>query len=352
MDAKTELETRIRKVKETLGDSLVILGHHYQRDDVIQFADFRGDSLKLARDAANCRDAKYIVFCGVHFMAETAAILSQPGQVVLLPDLEAGCPLAEMASLPDVERAWARLGEVMDVEDEVMPITYVNSSAALKAFCGQHGGSVCTSSNAAGVLTWAFAQRPRVLFFPDQHLGRNTAKQMGIPLDEMVLWNPSKPLGGNAAGALQQARVFLWRGFCNVHQRFLPEHVIAWRERDAGIRVIVHPECQMEVVDLADEAGSTSYIIRRVEESPPGTRWAIGTEANLVNRLKHEHPEQFIAPLSPEPSYCRTMNLITLEKLTRVVEGLVGGKIVNQVTVPDGVARDARVALERMLEAS
>ncbi len=352
MDVKTELETRIRKAKEALGDALVILGHHYQRDEVIQFADFRGDSLKLARDAANCHDARYIVFCGVHFMAETAAILSQPGQIVLLPDLEAGCPLAEMASLPDVEEAWAQLGQVMDVENKLMPITYVNSSAALKAFCGQHGGSVCTSSNAAGVLAWAFERRPRVLFVPDQHLGRNTAKEMGIPLDEMALWNPSKPFEGYDVQALREARVFLWRGFCNVHQRFLPEHVTAWRERAPGIRVIVHPECQMEVVDLADETGSTSYIIRRVEESPPGTRWAIGTEANLVNRLKHGHPEQFIESLSPEPSYCRTMNLITLEKLARVVEGLVEGEIVNQVIVPDGVARHARVALERMLEAS
>jgi quinolinate synthase len=348
----TKLESRIWKAKEALGDSLVILGHHYQRDDVIQFADFRGDSLKLARDAADCVDAKYIVFCGVHFMAETADILSQLEQVVLLPDLEAGCPLAEMANRADVEGAWAQLGEVLDVEGEVLPITYVNSSAALKAFCGQHGGSVCTSSNAASVLAWAFERRPRVLFFPDQHLGRNTAKKMGIPLEEMVLWNPSLPLGGNDVEALEQARVFLWRGFCNVHQRFKPEHVTAWRERDPDIRVIVHPECEMAVVDLADEAGSTAYIIKRVEESPPGTRWAVGTEANLVNRLKHEHSGQFIDHLSSEPSYCRTMNLITLEKLARVIERLVDGEVVNQVSVPEDVARDARVALERMLEAS
>jgi quinolinate synthase len=356
MNATTELESRIHQMKETLGDALVILGHHYQRDDVIQFADFRGDSLKLARDAANCRDADrkaaYIVFCGVHFMAETADILSQPEQVVLLPDLEAGCPLAEMANRSDVEEAWMQLGDLMEVEKEMMPITYVNSAAALKAFCGQHGGSVCTSSNAAGVLTWAFARRPRVLFFPDQHLGRNTAKKMGIPLDEMVLWNPSLPLGGNDVEALGRARVVLWRGFCNVHQRFKPEHVTAWRERDPEIRIIVHPECEMAVVDLADEAGSTAYIIKRVEESDPGTRWAIGTEANLVNRLKQEHPEQFITSLSPDPSWCRTMNLITLEKLARVLEGLVAGEIINRVTVPDDVASDARVALERMLEAS
>jgi len=374
------LESRISNLKSQLGDSLVILGHHYQRDEVIQFADFRGDSLKLARDAANCREARYIVFCGVHFMAETAAILAKPAQTVLLPDLGAGCGLAEMADLPLVERAWARLGEVMDVEREVMPVTYVNSAAELKAFCGQHGGLVCTSSNAQAALSWALARRPRVLFFPDQHLGRNTARRMGIPLQDMLLLDPRHPVGLPSAsegtegagryeaGTLQQARVFLWQGWCYVHQCFLPEHVTAWRERRPDIRVIVHPECMMEVVDLADEAGSTATIIRRVEESPPGTRWAIGTEFNLVNRLKNEHPEQFIASLrlrpstssgqrsgqalSPEPSYCRTMNLITLEQLACVVEGLARGEVVNPVTVPPDVTRHARVALERMLEVS
>jgi quinolinate synthase len=348
----TELASRIREAKAALGSSLVILGHHYQRDDVIQFADFRGDSLKLARDAAACRDAQYIVFCGVHFMAETAAVLAQPGQTVLLPDLEAGCYLAEMADPADVERAWAQLGTVMDVEREVVPVTYVNSAAALKAFCGQHGGVVCTSSNAQAVLAWALAQRPRVLFFPDQHLGRNTAKRAGIPLEDMALWDPQRSFGGHNAETLRHARVFLWRGWCNVHQRFLPEHVTAWREQVPGIRVMVHPECPMEVVDLADEAGSTAYIIRRVEESPPGTQWAIGTEFNLVNRLKNEHPEQFIVSLSPEPSYCSTMNMITPEKLARVVEGLVQGEVISPVTVPPEVARWARVALERMLEVS
>ncbi len=363
MSPATKVETSIQKLKETLGSSLVILGHHYQRDDVIQFADFRGDSLELAQDATRT-DVRYIVFCGVRFMAETAAILAQPGQTVLIPDLEAGCPLAEMADLVDVERAWAELGEVMDVEREVMPVTYVNSSADLKGFCGRHGGLVCTSSNAQAVLAWALARRPRVLFFPDQHLGRNTAKRMGIPLEEMLLWNPSHPFGGHDAEALRRARVLLWRGWCNVHQRFLPEHVAAWREQEpptstsVGVRIIVHPECPMEVVDLADEAGSTAYIIRRVEESPPGTKWAIGTEFNLVNRLKDEHPEQFIVSLrlcsgqalSPKPSYCRTMNLITLEKLARVLEGLARGESVNPITVPPDVARHARVALERMLE--
>ncbi len=345
-------EDRVREAKAALGESVVILGHHYQRDDVIQFADFRGDSLKLSRDAANCRQARAIVFCGVHFMAETAAILAQPDQTVLLPDREAGCYLAEMADRADVERAWAQLGEVMDVEREVMPVTYVNSAADLKAFCGQHGGSVCTSSNAQAILAWALEQRPRVLFFPDQHLGRNTAKRAGIPLQEMLLWDPRQRFGGHDEDALRRARVYLWQGWCDVHQRFLPAHVAAWRARVPGIRVIVHPECKMEVVDLADEAGSTAYIVRRVEESPPGTQWAIGTEFNLVNRLKHGHPEQLIVSLSPEPSYCRTMNLITPDKLARVLEGLQRGETVNLVTVPPDVARLARVALERMLEVS
>ena len=352
MSNTTELEARIRKAKAALGPSLVILGHHYQKDDVIQFADLRGDSLKLSRDAANCREARYIVFCGVHFMAETAAILARPGQTVLLPDLEAGCWLADMADLSQVEQAWAELGQVMDVEREVMPVTYVNSTVGVKAFCGDHGGAVCTSSNAQAVLAWALARRPRVLFCPDQHLGRNTAKRSGIPLEDMMVWDPSRTFGGHDPEALREARILLWQGCCNVHQRFLPEHVTAWRKRAPDIQVIVHPECTMEVVDLADEAGSTAYIIRRVQESPPGTQWAIGTEFNLVNRLKNEHPEQFIASLSPEPSYCETMNLITLEKLARVVEGLAGGEVINPITVPSGVARSARKALERMLEVS
>jgi len=343
---------RILDIKKKMGDQLVILGHHYQRDEVIRFADFRGDSLKLARDGANCREARYILFCGVHFMAETAAILAQPGQTVLIPEVGAGCPLAQMADLPLVERAWEQLGEALDVENEVMPVTYVNSAADLKAFCGLHGGSVCTSSNARQVLTWALDRRPRVLFFPDQHLGRNTAKGMGITPEEMLLWDPRHPFGGHDANAVGQARLFLWRGWCYVHQRFLPEHVTAWREREPGIRIIVHPECRMEVVDLADEAGSTAYIIRRVEESPPGSKWAIGTEGNLVNRLKNDHPEQFIASLSPKPSSCKTMGMITLEKLTRVLERLAQGEPINPVTVPSEVARLARVALERMLEIS
>ncbi len=346
----SDLSLVIRNLCEQLGPSLVILGHHYQRDEVIQFADFRGDSLQLARDAAAATDARTIVFCGVHFMAETAAILVQPEQTVLIPDLEAGCPLAQMADLSLVEQAWAQLGQVLDVENEVMPVTYVNSAAELKAFCGCHGGLVCTSGNARSVLDWALERRPRVLFFPDQHLGRNTARAMGIPLDDMLLWDPRRPNGGHDAAALRRARILLWRGWCNVHQRFTPEHVLARRREMPGVRIIVHPECPMEVVDLADEAGSTEAIVRRVGEAPPGSQWAIGTEFNLVNRLQHEHPEQTIVSLSPEPSYCRTMNMITLDKLARVLEGLARGELVNPVTVPPDVAAQARLALERMLE--
>ncbi|MBN1180392.1 MAG: quinolinate synthase NadA [Anaerolineae bacterium] len=340
----------ISNLKSTLGDQLVILGHHYQHDEVLQFADFRGDSLKLARDAAACQDARFIVFCGVHFMAETAAILAQPHQTVLLPDVEAGCGLAAMANLPAVERAWEDLSTALDVEREVMPITYVNSAATLKAFCGRHGGLVCTSSNAEAALRWALERRPRVLFFPDQHLGRNTARRLGVPTDDMLLWDPRYPSGGHDETTLRRARIFLWRGHCYVHQRFRPEHVAAWRARVPGIQVIVHPECPAEVVDLADAAGSTDFIIRQVEAAPPGTRWAIGTEFNLVNRLQQAHPEQFIASLTPEPSTCRTMGRITLARLARVLDGLARGEIINPITVPDDVARWAKVALERMLE--
>jgi quinolinate synthase len=283
-------------------------------------------------------------------MAETAAILAQPGQAVLLPDLAAGCPLAEMAALEEVEAAWSQLGGLMDVELDVMPISYVNSAATLKAFCGDHGGLVCTSSNSGAALEWALARRPKVLFFPDQHLGRNTAKRIGIPLDEMAVWNPLRTLGGNEPGVLERCRVVLWLGWCNVHQRFLPEDVAKRRAEMPGVRVIVHPECMREVVDLADDAGSTSYIIRRVSEALPGTQWAIGTEWNLVNRLSQEHPDQTIVSLSARPSRCGTMNRINVDNLARVLDGLARGELVNQVTVPADVAESARVALGRMLE--
>ena len=360
------LKSQISNLKSRLGDSLVILGHHYQRDEVIQFADFRGDSLKLAQDAIRT-DARYIVFCGVHFMAETAAILARPGQMVLIPDPAAGCFLAETASLETVEAAWAHLSTVLDVEAEFTPVTYVNSSAALKAFCGRHGGVVCTSSNAARVLEWALAQRPRVFFFPDQHLGRNTALRMGIGSEETLLWGtpPGPPDAGGSrrppdAAAIRRAKVVLWPGCCSVHQRFRPEHVRAVRERHPVIRVIVHPECTREVVGLADDAGSTAHIVRQVEAAPPGTEWAIGTEHNLVHRLAQEHPDQFIISLADLPPLCRTMNMITQRNLARALEGLVQGEhpsptrrgVLHPVVVEPETAHWARIALQRMLELS
>lgn len=343
---ETELEDRISRLKEQLGDSLVILGHHYQRDEVIQFADFRGDSLKLAQEAIRT-DAQYIVFCGVHFMAETAAILAHPDQTVLIPDPAAGCFLADTASLESVEAAWAHLSAVLEVEAEFTPVTYVNSLAALKAFCGHRGGIICTSSNAARVLEWALAQRPRVFFFPDQHLGRNTALRMGIAPEKMLLWDPRHPPD---ATAIRRARVILWPGCCNVHHRFRPEHVHAVREQHPGIRVIVHPECTQAVVDLADDAGSTAHIVRQVEEAPSGTKWAIGTEHHLVHRLAEKHPDQFIISLADVPPLCRTMNMITQRNLAQVLEGLVQGRVIHPVIVEPETAHWARMALHRMLE--
>ena len=337
---------RVRGIKEVLGRRLVILGHHYQRDEVIALADYRGDSYQLAHKGAQT-DAAYIVFCGVHFMAETAAILAGPGQRVLMPDPTAGCYLADTADLEDVEQAWARLDSVLGgVEEQVTPVTYVNSTAALKAFCGRHRGIVCTSSSAERAIRWALAQRPRVFFFPDQHLGRNTAHRMGIALEDMLLWDrrllPSSE-------AILRAKVVLWPGACNVHQRFLPESVAAVRERFPGIRVLVHPECRMEVVELADDAGSTSYIIQQVQAAPPGTRWAIGTESHLVQRLQREHPEQQIVSLAGVPPFCRTMAQTTLGNLTLVLEALAAGTVTNEVVVDGETARWAKVALERML---
>ncbi len=341
-----DLQRRIQEIKAALGERLLILGHHYQRDAVVELSDLRGDSLKLSREAVQA-DAEHIVFCGVHFMAEVAAILAKPGQHVLIPDPGAGCYLADTATPQAVEAAWAALDQVWgEAAAEFTPITYVNSSAALKAFCGRHGGLVCTSGNAAKVLGWALARRPRVFFFPDQHLGRNTAKGMGIPLNEMLLWGPQRP---PEAETIRRAKVVLWPGACNVHQRFRPEHVRAARQREPGVRVIVHPECKMEVVDLADGAGSTAYIIQQIDAAPAGTCWAVGTESRLVHRLARQHPEQTIVPLADVPPYCATMGQITLRNLAQVLEGLARGERLNQVTVDADTARWARVALERML---
>jgi quinolinate synthase len=343
-------QRRIQSAKERLGKQLVILGHHYQRDEVIQFADFQGDSLKLARDAAANTDAKFIIFCGVHFMAETAAILAQPGQVVLLPEPEALCPLAEKADLLLVQDAWKQLGDCLDVERDVMPVTYINSEAVLKAFCGTHGGTVCTSSNARGILEWARARRPRTFFFPDQHLGRNTGIRMGIPPERMPLWDPRESLGGNDLEDIRRAEVILWKGWCYVHQRFLPTQVLSARKAYPGIRVWVHLECTQEVVRLADDAGSTADIIRLVDSAPPGTRWAIGTEGNLVARLARLHPDQEIHLLSPTPNNCITMNKTTVESLARITDGLLRDEVINPIRVPIEIAEPAHAALERMLE--
>jgi quinolinate synthase len=337
---------RIQEVKAALGDRLVILGHHYQRDEVIEFADYRGDSLQLSREATQT-DADVIVFCGVHFMAEVAAILAQPGQHVLIPDPGAGCYLADTATIGAVRAAWQALDAAFgDAEDEFTPITYVNSSAALKAFCGKHGGIICTSGNAPDVVRWALERRPRVFFFPDQHLGRNTTARMGMPETEMLVWDQRHP---PSADALREAKIVLWPGACNVHQRFRTDDVRAVRARHPNARVIVHPECSAEVVALADDAGSTAHIIREVETAPAGTTWAIGTESRLVHRLQQEHPDQTIVPLSDVPPYCMTMGQITPENLAAVLDGLPRDELRNEVTVDAETAKWAKVALERML---
>ena len=347
--ATAELEARIRAVKAELGDSLLILGHHYQQDEVIRFADLRGDSYKLSQLAAESEACRSIVFCGVHFMAETADILTRPEVEVILPDLAAGCSMADMADLDAVEAAWADLGEVIDTDD-LMPVTYINSAADLKAFCGRHGGIVCTSSNARAVLEWSFARRKRVLFFPDQHLGRNTARAMGIPLDQMCVWDPRQPLGGNMPEAIRDSRVLLWRGHCSVHQMFRPAHVAQFREQYPGIKVLVHPECMMPVVDAADLVGSTEFILKTIAEAPAGSNWAVGTELHLVNRLAAENPDKAIHFLSPMVCMCATMYRIDLPHLAWALENLAQGTPVNLIKVPDETAHWARVALERMLE--
>ncbi len=354
------LTERIEAVRAEMGGRLLILGHHYQRDEVIRLADLRGDSYKLSELAAADRNCRAIIFCGVHFMAETADILANRPQRlaerdgqrvdVVLPDLHAGCSMADMADIEQVEDCWRQLSEVIDVDD-VTPVTYVNSAATLKAFCGRHGGIVCTSANAAAVLRWAFKRRGRVLFFPDQHLGRNTALAMGISEDEMPLWNPHKDeLGGNSAEAIRRSRVVLWKGHCSVHQMFLPEHVDRYRQQYPDVKIIAHPECMKEVVSQADVIGSTGTIIRAVKEARPGTRWAIATELHLVNRLKNEHPEQEIHFLAPACAMCSTMYRIDLAHLCWALENLAAGTPVNVISVDDEIARGALKSLERMLE--
>ncbi|MFM6974724.1 MAG: quinolinate synthase NadA [Agromyces sp.] len=352
-----ELHARIRAAKATLGDHAVVLGHFYQRDEIVEHADYVGDSFQLARAAKNHPNAEAIVFCGVHFMAETADILAQPEQRVVLPNLAAGCSMADMADIDSVTECWRQLEALYGTEPDadgrvpVIPVTYMNSSAALKGFCGEHGGIVCTSSNAATVLEWAFERGQRVLFFPDQHLGRNTAKAMGIPLEAMPMWNPRLPLGGNSEGALRDAKVLLWHGFCSVHKRFTVEQIAAARAADPNVQIIVHPECPMEVVDAADGAGSTDYITKYVAAAAPGSVIGIGTEINLVQRLAAQHPDKTIFCLDPVVCPCSTMYRIHPGYLAWVLEELVAGRTVNEIRVSDEVAEPARIALERMLAA-
>ena len=375
-----EAVARIPEVRRRLGKDLLILGHHYQRDEVIQFADLTGDSYGLARQASQRHESKYIVFCGVHFMAESADILAAPHQRVILPDLTAGCSMADMAEIDQVETAWdemmgalagaprakdanagagaatgsdagtgsgAGAGSALDAE--VMPITYVNSTAAIKAFVGDRGGAVCTSSNAGAVYDWALAQRPRLFFFPDQHLGRNTAVAKGIALADTLLWDPALPLGGNTPEAVRRARIYLWKGHCQVHTRFRREQVDAYRKNFPGIQILVHPECPLEVVQAADFVGSTSYIIKKVTEAPAGTSWAIGTEIHLVNRLKKQNPDKMVTSLLPGVCLCSTMNRVDPQHLLYVLEHLDAGEVVNEVVVPEPVLSRARLALDRML---
>ncbi|MDR6691288.1 quinolinate synthase [Microbacterium sp. 1154] len=354
-----ELDARIRAAKETLGGRVVVLGHFYQREEVVRHADYVGDSFQLANAAKDRPEAEAIVFCGVHFMAETADLLSRPEQAVILPNLAAGCSMADMADIDQVEECWEQLEDVLgDLETPdaegllpVIPVTYMNSSAAIKGFVGRHGGIVCTSSNARTVLEWAFARGRRVLFFPDQHLGRNTAKAMGVPLDQMPMWNPRKALGGSTAEQLEDSRVILWHGFCSVHRRFTVDQIDRARAEYPGARVVVHPECPMDVVDAADEAGSTDIIRKAIAAATEPTTFAIGTEINLVQRLAAQYPQHEIFCLDPVVCPCSTMYRIHPGYLAWVLESLVDGTVVNRITVPADVAEPATVALERMLAA-
>jgi len=346
MDA-AERDERVWALRRQLGERLVILGHHYQRDEVIQFADFRGDSFKLSQQAAGRKDASSILFCGVHFMAESADILSGPHQQVILPNLEAGCSMADMAKPDDVEACWEALRE-LGIE-AIVPITYMNSAASLKAFCGRNGGIVCTSSNAPRVYDWAFARGEKILFFPDEHLGRNTGVKKGIPLDKMVVWDPFLPLGGNSSRALREATVILWKGYCSVHARFSVEQIERARAEYPDVNVIVHPECRLEVVQAADCDGSTEFIIDTITAAPNGTTWAVGTEINLVNRLQQEQPGKRILCLDPVICPCSTMYRVHPAYVLWSLEHLAAGEVVNRITVVPETKRDALIALDRML---
>jgi quinolinate synthase len=365
-----ELRVRIQLAREKLGKRLVILGHHYQQDGIIEFADIVGDSFELSRRAADQKNVDFVIFCGVHFMAESADILTDPSVRVILPDLGAGCSMADMANIEQTEDAWADLTRICGPH-AIIPITYMNSSAAIKAFVGEHDGAVCTSSNCRNVLEWALAggamnalgatastqpgapatptRKYKVLFFPDQHLGRNTAYAMGYPLDRMIVWDPQQELGGNTEEAIEHADFILWKGHCSVHALFRPEHVDEVREKYPEMKVIVHPECKWEVVQKADMAGSTAYIVEQVRKAPAGTQWAIGTEVHLVNRLRQQHPDQKIIVLSECQCLCTTMYRVDPAHLCWVMENLVDGTVVNEIRVDDHTRKWATVALERML---
>lgn len=351
-DATTEeLEEMIRAAKTELGDRVKILGHFYQRDEIVQFADFIGDSFNLAQAAKQHPEAEAFVFCGVHFMAETADILSGDDQAVILPNLSAGCSMADMATIGQVEKAWAELESALAETEDIIPVTYMNSSAAIKAFCGRNNGIVCTSSNARTVLEWSFERGERVIFLPDQHLDRNTARAMGIPDEQIIMWFPHKPLGGNTPEQLENAKVILWNGFCSVHKRFTIEQINQARETYPNVKVIVHPECPAPVVDAADVSGSTEVIRKEVEASQPGDVLAIGTEINMVNRLAAQYPDRTIFCLDPVVCPCSTMYRIHPAYLAWTLEALVNGETPNQITVDKTVAKDAEIALERMLAA-
>ena len=345
--SRQEILARIEAARKTLGERALLLCHHYQVDEIFRFADATGDSFKLARIAADRRDAEFIVFCGVHFMAESADILTSEDQVVLLPDLAAGCTMADMANLDQTETAWEALLEAGG--DDLVPVTYMNSSAAIKAFCGRNGGVVCTSSNALAVLEWAWSRKRRVLFLPDEHLGRNMAWRMGVPLEEMSVWDPMALAEENLAAGCDKARLILWKGFCSVHGRFLPEHVDQVRQRIPGVQVIAHPECSFEVLERSDHWGSTEKIIKTISEAPAGSRWAVGTEFNLVSRLARLHPDKTVVSLSGINCLCSTMYRIDPAHLMLCLEGLLEGRFQHRISVPEDVREDALTALDRML---
>ncbi|GCF08078.1 quinolinate synthase NadA [Dictyobacter arantiisoli] len=345
-----ELDRRITAARAALGERLVILGHHYQRDEIIKYADYRGDSFKLAQLASKRKNADYIVFCGVHFMAESADVLSEPHQKVILPNPAAGCSMADMANIAEVEECWELLHETLGEDAGIIPVTYMNSAANLKAFCGEHGGIVCTSSNAPKVIDWAFTQGKRVLFFPDQHLGRNTASHYGIHADQMVVWDPKDPMAfDDAETVLENSRIILWKGHCSTHMRFSVPQIEKARQDYPGINIIVHPECRQEVVEAADLYGSTEYIIEQIEKAPAGSQWGVATEINLVHRLAQENPDKFIFCLDPIVCPCSTMYRIHPAYVAWILDALLDGQVLNQISVDEETTHWARVALERML---